>query len=38
MITSVSSTLTMLELKGKIKKVGCMYYIKIREATVVYDN
>ena len=37
-ITSVSSTLTMLELKGKIKQVGCMHYIRIREATAVYDN
>jgi len=36
MITSVSSTLTMLEFKGKIKQVGCMYYIRIREAAVVY--
>ena len=37
-ITSDSSTLTMLELKGKIKQVGCMHYIKIRETTAVYDN
>ena len=37
-ITSVSSTLTMLELKGKIKQVGCMHYIRIRETTAVYDN
>ena len=37
-ITSVSSTLTMLELKGKIKQIGCMHYIKIRETTAVYDN
>ena len=37
-IASVSSTLTMLELKGKIKQVGCMHYIKIRETTAVYDN
>jgi DNA processing protein len=36
-ISSVSSTLTMLELKGKIKQVGCMYYIRIREAAAVYD-
>jgi len=36
-IASVSSTLTMLELKGKIKQVGCMHYIRIREATAVYD-
>ena len=37
-ITSVSSTLTMLELKGKIKQVGCMHYMKIKETTAVYDN
>ncbi len=37
-ITSVSSTLTILELKGKIKQVGCMHYIRIRETTAVYDN
>ena len=36
-ISSVSSTLTMLELKGKIKQVGCMKYIRIREAEAVYD-
>ena len=37
-ITSDSSTLTMLELKGKIKQVGCMHYIKIKATTAVYDN
>ena len=37
-IPSVSSTLTMLELKGKIKQVGCMHYIRIREKAAVYDN
>jgi DNA processing protein len=37
-IASVSSTLTMLELKGKVKQVGCMHYIRIREAAAVYDN
>ena len=37
-ITTVSSTLTMLELKGKIKQVGCMHYIRIRETAAVYDN
>ena len=36
--TAGSSTLTMLELKGKIKQVGCMHYIRIRETTAVYDN
>ena len=37
-ITAVSSTLTMLELKGKIKQVGCMHHIRIREAAAAYDN
>ena len=37
-IPLVSGTLTMLELKGKIKQVGCMHYIRIRETTAVYDN
>lgn len=37
-ITAVSSTLTMLELKGKIKQVGCMHYIRLRETAAVYDN
>ena len=36
-ITSVSSTLTMLELKGKIKRVGCMHYVRIRETATPYD-
>ncbi len=36
-ISSVSSTLKMLELKGKIKQVGCMHYIRIRETAAVYD-
>ncbi|MBO20292.1 MAG: DNA-protecting protein DprA [Chloroflexi bacterium] len=36
-ITSVSSTLTMLELKGKIKQVGCMHYVRIRETATPYD-
>ena len=35
-ITTVSSTLTMLELKGKIKQVGCMHYIRIRETAAAY--
>ncbi len=37
LISSVCSTLTMLELKGKIKQVGCMHYIRIRETAAVYD-
>ena len=36
-ISSVSSTLTMLELKRKIKQVGCMHYIRIREVAAGYD-
>ena len=36
-ITTVSSTPTMLELKGKIKQAGCMHYIRLRETTAVYD-
>lgn len=37
-ITEVSSLLTMLELKGKVKQVGCMHYIRIREASPIYGN
>ena len=36
-ITSVSSSLTMLELKGKVKQVGCMHYVRLRETAAVYD-
>lgn len=36
-VTAVSGTLTMLELKGKVKQVGCMHYIRVREAAAVYD-
>jgi DNA processing protein len=37
-IASVSSLLTMLELKGKVRQVGCMHYVRIREATSIYGN
>ena len=37
-ITSVSGTLTMLELKGKVKQVGCMHYIRVREPASSYGN
>jgi DNA processing protein len=37
-ITEVSSLLTMLELKGLVKQVGCMHYIRIHEATPIYGN
>ena len=37
-IAAVSSTLTMLELKGKVKQVGCMHYIRMRETTPIYGN
>ena len=37
-ITSVSSMLTMLELKGKVKQVGCMHYIRMREPASIYGS
>jgi DNA processing protein len=37
-ITEVSSTLTMLELKGLVKQVGCMHYVRIREVSPIYGN
>jgi DNA processing protein len=37
-IAQVSSLLTMLELKGLVKQVGCMHYIWIHEATPIYGN
>ena len=36
-ITSVSSMLAMLELKGKVKQVGCMHYVRVREVAPAYD-
>ena len=37
-ITAVSSMLTMLEIKGKVKQVGCMHYIRMQEKTAIYGN
>jgi DNA processing protein len=37
-INVVSSLLTMLELKGKVRQVGCMHYIRLREATPAYGS
>ena len=37
-ITQVSGILTMLELKGLVKPVGCMHYVRMREANPVYGN
>ena len=37
-ITTVSSTLAMMELKGLIKQVGSMTYIRVREALAEYGS
>ena len=37
-ITVVSSTLAMMELKGLIKQVGGMHYIRVREAIAEYGT
>lgn len=37
-ITQVSGILTMLELKGLVKPVGCMHYVRMREASPIYGN
>ncbi|MBM3941968.1 MAG: DNA-protecting protein DprA [SAR202 cluster bacterium] len=37
-ITTVSSTLTLMELQGRVKQVGCMHYIKVREPAAAYGN
>jgi len=37
-IASVSSMLTMLELKGQVRQVGCMHYVRLREVSQVYGN
>ncbi len=37
-IASVIGLLTMLELKGRVKQVGCMHYVRVREATPVYGS
>lgn len=37
-VASVSSMLTMLELKGQVRQVGCMHYVRLREVSQVYGN
>jgi len=37
-ITAVSSLLAMMELKGLVRQVGCMHYIRMREATAAYGS
>ncbi len=37
-ITEVSSLLSLMELKGLVKQVGCMHYIRLREATAAYAS
>ena len=37
-IAAVGSLLTMLELKGLVKQVGAMHYVRIGEATPTYGN
>jgi DNA processing protein len=37
-ITEVSSLLTLLELRGAVKQVGCMHYVRMRESSPVYAN
>ena len=37
-IAAVSGMLTLLELKGKVKQVGCMHYIRTRETSATYGN
>jgi len=37
-IASVSSMLTMLELKDQVRQVGCMHYVRLREVSQVYGN
>lgn len=37
-IATVGSLLTMLELKGLVKQVGAMHYVRIGEATPTYGN
>ena len=37
-ISSVSSLLTMLELKGMVRQVGCMHYVKMREVSPAYGS
>ena len=37
-ITSVNSMLTLLELKGMVRQVGCMHYVRSRAVGAVYGN
>ena len=37
-ITAVSSMLSILEIKGKVKQVGCMHYVRMQEPTATYGN
>ena len=37
-IAQVSGMLTMLELKGMARQVGCMHYVRVREVAAVYGN
>ncbi|MCH7606678.1 MAG: DNA-protecting protein DprA [Chloroflexi bacterium] len=37
-ISSVSSLLTMLELKGMVRQVGCMHYVRMREVSPAYGS
>ncbi len=37
-ISAVSGMLSMLEIKGKVKQVGCMHYIRMQETTATYGN
>ncbi len=35
---TVSGLLTLLEIQGKVKQVGCMHYIRVREPAAAYGN
>ncbi len=37
-IASVSGLLTMLEMKGMVRQVGCMHYVRVREAAPAYGS
>lgn len=37
-IAAVSSMLTILELKRKVKQVGCMHYVRVQEKPAIYGN
>ena len=37
-ISAVSSLLTMLELKGLVRQVGCMHYVRMREVSPIYGS